>query len=120
MCLYINIVLPEKSQKYKFVRRRRDIQETSRLGSLDVLTSIFFFQKSHKNISLYEDEETYKKHIVQKFIKLTYFLNLNIGLINLLKFYFCFVWGGGGHYDDNNLTVTRDKLLVYVVTLFIV
>lgn len=39
-CVYINIFLPEKSQKYKFVRRRRDIQETSRLGSLLDVSSI--------------------------------------------------------------------------------
>lgn len=69
MCLYINIVLPEKSQKYKFVWRRRDTQETSRLGSLLGVSSIF---------------------------KQTYLSNLNIGLINLfLKFNLCFVGGGG-------------------------
>lgn len=39
-CVNINIFLPEKSQKYKFVWRRRDIQETSRLGSLLGVSSI--------------------------------------------------------------------------------
>lgn len=39
-CVNINIFLPEKSQKYKFVWRRGDIQETSRLGSLLGVSSI--------------------------------------------------------------------------------